>query len=243
MKKLASLLTKLCRPLPSSITPVDHGTELPIPPPPTTHAISSTSPKDDDADFEVDTNRSSKDSHFPNQNELDDLSKDLGFTNAKAEMLSSRLKEWNLLAPSRKISKPRKRHVTFANFYTMSSNSDHPSLCYCTDIQGLFQEIGIVYSASDWRLFIDSSKQSLKTVLQRNGNACPSIPIAHSVRMREDRKSVKILLELMRYNNHNWDVCGDFKTIAFLLGLQESYTKHFCFLCLWNSRADEQWRF
>ena len=28
--------------------------------------------------------------------------------------------------------------------------------------------------------------------------------------------------------------------IAFLLGLQGGYTKHSCFLCLWNSRANEQ---
>ena len=31
--------------------------------------------------------------HFPNQNELDDLTRDLGLTKAKAEMLSSRLKK------------------------------------------------------------------------------------------------------------------------------------------------------
>ena len=226
--------------IPLSIAPVNHGAELPIPQPPTTRAISSTSSEDDNADFEVDTNCSSKDPHFPNQEELDDLSKDLGLTNAKAEILSFRLMEWNLLAPSCKISKSRKRHVTFANFYTMSSYLDHPLLCYCTYIQGLFQEVGIVYSASDWRLFIDCSKQSLKAVLLHNGNVYPSIPIAHSVRMKEDRESVKILLELIRYNNHNWDVCGDFKMIAFLLGLQGDCTKHSCFLCLWDSRADEQ---
>ena len=94
-------------------------------------------------------NCSSKDPHFPNQDELDDLSRDLGLTKAKTEILPSSLKEWNLLARSCKISKPRKRHVTFANFYTMSSDSDYPPLCYCTDIQGLFQEIGIVYSTLD----------------------------------------------------------------------------------------------
>ena len=71
--------------------------------------------------------------------------------------------------------------MTFANFYAMSSDSDHPSICYCTDIQGLFQESGIANSASDWRLFIDSSKQSLKAVLLHNGNVYPSISIAHSV--------------------------------------------------------------
>ena len=58
--------------------------------------------------------------------------------------------------------------------------------------------------------------------------------------MKKDRESVKILLKLIQYNDHNWDVCEDFKMIAFLLGLQGGYTKHFCFLCLWNSRADEQ---
>ena len=167
--------------IPSSIAPVNHGPELPIPQPPTTHAISLTSSEDDDVDFEVDTQSSSKDSHFPNQNELNDLTRDLGLTKAKAEILSSRLKEWNLLALSCKISKPRKRHVTFANFYAMSSDSDHFSLCYCTNTRGLFQEIGVAYSASNWRLFIDSSKRSLKVVLLHNGNVYPSIPMAHSV--------------------------------------------------------------
>ena len=33
-------------------------------------------------------------------------------------------------------------------------------------------------------------------------------------------------------------VCGDFKMLGFLLGLQGGYTKYSCFLCLWNSRAD-----
>ena len=72
---------------------------------------------------------------------MDDLTRDLGLTKAKAETLSSRLKEWNLLASSCKISKPRNRHVIFANFYAMSSDSDHSSLRYRADIQGLFQRL------------------------------------------------------------------------------------------------------
>ena len=192
--------------IPSSIVPVNHGPELPIPQPPTTHAISSNSLEDDNADFEVDNQCSSKDPHFPNQNELDDLTRDLGLTKAKAKILSSCLKEWNLLAPSCRISKPRKRHVTFANFYAVSSDSDYPSLCCSTDIQSLFQEIGIAYSASDWQLFMDSSMQSLKAVLLHNGNVYRSISIAHSVQIKEDRESAKILLELILYNDHNWYV-------------------------------------
>ena len=60
------------------------------------------------------------------------------------------------------------------------------------------------------------------------------------IRVAEDRESVQILLELIQYNDYNLDVCGDFKMVAFFLGLQGGYTKHSCFLCLWNSRADEQ---
>ena len=145
-----------------------------------------------------------------------------------------------MLAPSCKISKSKKRHATFANFYAMSSDADYPSLCYRTDIQGLFQEIGIAYSALDWRFIIDSSKRSLKAVLLRNGNVYLSILIVHFVQMKKDRESAKLLLELIQYNDHNWGVCGDLKMIAFLLGLQGGYTKYSCFLCLWNSRADEQ---
>ena len=66
----------VCPSIPSSIVRVNHGAELPIPQPPTTHAISSSSFEDDDADFEVDINCSSEDPHFSNQNELDNSSRD-----------------------------------------------------------------------------------------------------------------------------------------------------------------------
>ena len=39
--------------IPLSIAPVNHGPELPIPQPRTTHAISSTSSEDDDADIKI----------------------------------------------------------------------------------------------------------------------------------------------------------------------------------------------
>ena len=80
----------------------------------------------------------------------------------------------------------------------------------------------------------------MKGVLLHNDNVYPSISIAHSVQMKEDRESVKILLEFIQYDDHNCDVCGDFKMIVFPLGLQRGHTKHSCLLCMWNGRADEQ---
>lgn len=46
-------------------------------------------------------------------------------------------------------------------------------------------ESGIRDNSSEWRLFIDLSKYSLKAVVFHNGNIHPSLPIAHSVVMKE----------------------------------------------------------
>lgn len=54
-------------------------------------------------------------------------------------------------------------------------------LCYAQDIGGLFKALSQDYVVSDWRLFIDSLKWSLKVVLLDNGYRIPSILIAHSV--------------------------------------------------------------
>ena len=44
----------------------------------------------------------------------------------------------------------------------------------------------------------------------------------------------------MNYYAYNWNICGDLKVIGLLLGMQMGYTKHQCFLCLWDNRDDEQ---
>ena len=41
------------------------------------------------------------------------------------------------------------------------------------------------YDPNDWRLFIDSSKKSIKAVLLHIGNILPSVPIAYSTTMKE----------------------------------------------------------
>ena len=107
----------------------------------------------------------------------------MGLTKENAQLLISRLKERNLLDPTCKVSKYRKRHLSFARFFTVAQPH---SLCYCSDIFGAFNEIGIDYNPTDWRLFIDSSVKSLNVVLLHNGNEFLSIPVGHSVHMKEE---------------------------------------------------------
>ena len=113
-------------------------------------------------------------------------------------------------------------------------------LCYCHDIKEQFQTLGIVHIVNKWRLFIDSSKRSLKAVLDI-GNKKPSIPIAHSAQLKESYDSIEILLNAIHYSDYQWSLCGDLKVIGILMGLQGCFTKHCCFLCLWHSRATAQY--
>ncbi|CAK8690383.1 unnamed protein product [Clavelina lepadiformis] len=60
---------------------------------------------------------------------------------------------------------------------------------------------------------------------------------AHSVHLKENYENVKTLLNVLKYDQYNWEVIGDFKMVAFLMGMQGGFTKYPCHLCLWDSRA------
>jgi len=82
-------------------------------------------------------------------------------------------------------------------------------LVACTDIDGLMQTLNINHYSLDWRLFIHSSKLSLKAVLLHNGNTLPSIPVGHSMHNKELHENMKILLKAINYDKFKWQMCGD----------------------------------
>ncbi|XP_077778040.1 uncharacterized protein LOC144326075 [Podarcis muralis] len=103
--------------------------------------------------------------HPFSQKELNDLVRDLSLSKDSAELLASRLKEKNL-SDSACISFFRNRHQEYLRFF-----SEEKDLVYCADIAQLLLKLGVPqYEPKDWRLFIDSSKRSLKCVLLNNGN-------------------------------------------------------------------------
>ena len=77
------------------------------------------------------------------------------------------------------------------------------ALCYCYDITSLIEKLGKDHIASEWHLFLDSSKRNLKAVLLHNGNIKPFVPLAHSVHFRESYESIEILLNAIQYNEYN----------------------------------------
>jgi len=92
------------------------------------------------------------------------------------------------------------------------------------------------HCSDEWRLFIDSSKVSLKAVLLHNGNVLPSIPVEHAFGIQESIDNMKQLLQYIKYDTYKWNICADLKVIALLLGLQLGYIKFPCFLSEWESR-------
>ena len=96
--------------------------------------------------------------------------------------------------------------------------------------------LGIKHDPQEGRLFIDSSKMSLKVVLLHNGNQHPSIPIRHAVHMKETYENLKQLLNKLEHSKYGWHIC-DLKVVSLLMALQLGYTKYCCFLCEWDSRA------
>jgi len=113
---------------------------MPIPVPPTAENADDTDMEKSDRDEdweELDEALSSGEPHFPNQQELDDLVRDLNLSKSSAELLVSRLKEWHLLDPNIRISKYRNRYTTYSQFFSMTE-----PLCFCTDIMEPFEAIG-----------------------------------------------------------------------------------------------------
>ena len=181
----------------------------------------------------VSSNKSQSLPQLFNQFKLNDLIRDLNLSKDQSLVLASRLKEKTLLSPGTSVAFYKERKSSFQQFYHAKD-----SFVFCPNIENLLLELGIeTYDASEWRLFIDSSKRSLKCVLLHNGNRFGSIPLAHSVHAKEDYGQVKTVLSLINYHDHEWVICVDLKMVNFLLGQQGGFTKYPCFLCYWDSRA------
>ena len=78
-----------------------------------------------------------------------------------AKLLASRLQEKNLRYPGISVTFYWKKEEEFLKYFTFEDG-----LLFCIDIHHLFLIVGLLEcKPEEWRLFIDSSKRSLKCVL------------------------------------------------------------------------------
>ena len=160
----------------------------------------------------------------------EDLVCNLNLSKDKSELLASCFQQWNLLTPGTKVTFYRKWSKDLSSLFSADGQ-----LCYCNNSPGLFESIGINYDPNDWRLFVDSLKESMKAVLLHNGNVLSSVAVAYSTTLKENYITLQLILNRINYNTNRWSVCADLKVMAILTGLQLGYTKYCCFLGLESS--------
>jgi len=219
--------------IPSSMAPVPHSEEYPIPEP---RQCSDQDVQEEESSYSEDEPATWQEKNELvqesfSQEELSDLIRDLELNKSKSELLASRLAEKNLLSSECRLSMYRDRHSQFSQYYKTERG-----LCFCHNINGIFSELNIIYNPSEWVLFLDASTYSLKAILMHDDALYPSVPVGHGIGLKESYDNIRHLLQMIKYDTHQFYVCGDFKMIAFLIGLQQGYTKYSCFLCLWDSR-------
>lgn len=172
--------------------------------------------------------------HLITTADFNNLVRDVNLSQRNAEIVASRLKQWNLVSSEFRVTSPRKRSLT--HMFDECFELNAIGLAFCNDVSRLFTRIGMPYEAKDWRLFIDASVESLKAVLLHNGNKQPSIPVCYGRNIPENYENMKTILELIKYDDHKWKICCDLKVVALLTGVKKGFSKHQCFICLWEGR-------
>jgi hypothetical protein len=123
------------------------------------------------------------------QGELNDLVRDLNLSKSQAELLRSQLQGWNLLQKNTNISIFYYWQKDTTQYFASAGD-----LVYCTDTDKVMAALGQDHKTDEWRLFIDSSKHSLKAVLLHSSNKHPSIPNAYKEHMKETYENRKTYL-------------------------------------------------
>jgi hypothetical protein len=107
-----------------------------------------------------------------------------------------------MFASGVKFSWYRNREKEFRKYYAQDDPNE-----FFTDIRNLLHQMGDKeYDPSTWRLFIDSSKRSLKAVLLHNSNVLPSISLAHSTKLSESYETLKLGWCLKKLNTTSMSV-------------------------------------
>ncbi|OAF67395.1 hypothetical protein A3Q56_04878 [Intoshia linei] len=92
------------------------------------------------------------------------------------------------------------------------------------------------YYPEKWYLFIDKSTSNLKVILIHVDQSYPLFIIGYLNTKKESYDNIKLMLNYINYDNFGWRICGDFKILAFLMGIKTGNVKYPCFFCLFRGK-------
>ena len=110
--------------------------------------------------------------------------------------------------------------------YFNKNKTGNGNFVYCQNIQGLLKRMGIKeYLPGECRLFVDSNIRNIKCVVLYNGHEYSLAPIRQSINVREKYEEIKMVLNLLKYQEYYRIICVALKMVNFLLVQQSGYTK------------------
>ena len=134
--------------IPSALRTVLHSEGFPIPEPPKEFTIDSDEEDEGELTSGFLETRACTDKHISHgessapyiltQDGLNDLVRDLELSKNKAELLASRLQQWNLLEENVRITSFRNRHQQLEPFFRKEDD-----LVFCCDVDGLMNDLGM----------------------------------------------------------------------------------------------------
>jgi len=117
-----------------------------VPKPPTNMTLSDSEPSNEDVD-QANNNMdcdptfagacSSNKAHLLTQRDLNDIVRDLYLSKKQAEVLSSRLKGWNLLHQDSDVCFYRERHEELKDFFSLKDG-----VVFCNDVSSAMEVLG-----------------------------------------------------------------------------------------------------
>ena len=152
--KKDTILNKISSDCLPAIKPVPRSLEYPVPQPPSEVALdlesecstdaATISASESDFHFEEPTEGTTEVPHLISQAELQDLARDLCLSKEKADLLGSRLKQWNFLQKGASITIFRNRHLVLVPYFCLEDD-----ICFCQDIRGLMLSLDQEYKADE----------------------------------------------------------------------------------------------
>jgi len=145
----------------------------------------------------------------------------LKLSQRQAVCLAHHLRSFNILVKDVKVYGYQNRQEEPLDFFEVNNDN---TFAYCKNITGLMRHMNCEYNPEQWRLFIDSSKYSLKAVLLYIDNTINPVPIALSSNTKETYESTKLILDSVQYMQHQWKIIVSY-FIAYWLtdGIYEKY--------------------
>lgn len=222
--------------IPSSRAPVPHSESLPVP------SAHENPVFNNESDLESEDSVESCEStcvlgiNKVKQQKFDEYVRRMSLNKSQSEELRKIFREIGILHPSVTFRYTRNRHDQYSSLF-----EETDGYCFCKDVPTLIKLITGSYDPDDFLLFLDGSVSGLKVALLKTNGVIPPIPLCLWNNCAESYATVQKVFNDLKYSEHQWKICADFKMLQILMGLRSGGNiRHPCIFCEFHAQSKER---